>query len=107
MSFSTSYNSLGVMRIVDPLVGSDAITSIAALLREMSLPISVDLRAFLIKLFGCHGLVVGYLRCVTHRFPGRVKDQQIRFRRYLEIPPGNRDVFFSDSEDPSPGDHQV
>src|ERR1700677_3680496 len=73
----------------------------------MGLPVGIHFRTFLVELSGCHGLVVGHLWCGIHGALACVENEWICLRGYLEILPGNWNVFFSDPENPASGDHQI
>ena len=52
-------------------------------------------------------MVFACLRGGVHDGLGGVEHEQVHVRGYLEVLPGDRDVFFVDPENPAAGDHQI
>ena len=75
--------------------------SVVAFVREVRLPVGIHLLTLLIELAGGRELVIGSPAA------GWWRAQQVRGRGYLEVLPGDRNVFFIDPENPAAGDHQI
>src|ERR1039458_5793258 len=87
-------------------VGS-TVGSVGGLDREVRLPVGINRLALLIELAGRRELVMVHLRGGRHDRLGGVEHEKVRVRGYLEVSPGDRDVFFIDPENPTPTDHQI
>src|SRR5580698_2890851 len=74
---------------------------------EVRLPVGIDRLTLLIELTVRCELVLIHPRGGLHDRLGAVEHEQVRVRGYLEVIPGNRNVFFIDPENPAPADHQI
>src|SRR5665213_1937091 len=81
--------------------------SFVAVVRKVCCPVGIHLLALLIELArGCK-LVMAHSRSGVHGALRGVEHQQVNVRGYLEVLPGNRDVFVADPENPAPRDRQI
>ena len=80
--------------------------SVVAFVREMRLPIGIHLLTLLLKLALGRELVMVHLWGGIQCAFGGLEHEQVHVRGYLEVLPGNRNVFFTDPEKPAAGDHQ-
>ena len=73
----------------------------------MRLPVGIDLLTLLLKVSVGREFIMADLWSCIHGILGSVEHEQIRVRARLEVFPGNRDIFFTDPEDATTGDHQL
>jgi hypothetical protein len=81
--------------------------SVVAFVREVRLPVGIHLLALLIEVPGGREFAFAHLRGSVHGGLGGVEHEQVPGRGDLEVPPGDRNLIFIESENPAPGDHQI